>query len=62
MTWIEVLQRSSEGYRVRIIRDDGWEQLETIESMGSELFETCLRTGYFYPDKELDRQTASVTA
>lgn len=46
---IEVLEHTSEGYRIKMIRQGQYERNESIEMMSRELFETCLRTGYFTP-------------
>lgn len=49
-TFVEVLEQSSRGYRVRVIRETRYETKESIELMSRELFETCLRTSYFIPE------------
>ncbi len=58
-TLVEVLQISSEGYQVRMIREGKWEQSESIELISRDLFETCLRTEYFIPEEEDQLERAS---
>ena len=46
-TYVDVLEKSSSGYKVRMKQERRWGFKEDIYQMNSSLFETCLRTGYF---------------
>ncbi|HOC28317.1 MAG TPA: hypothetical protein PKH40_01435 [Treponemataceae bacterium] len=44
--YLSVLRETDEGYMVRIYRDlDGYEEI-LDEYMSTELFDSCVRTGY----------------
>ncbi|WP_020612557.1 OTU domain-containing protein [Sediminispirochaeta bajacaliforniensis] len=58
-TFVEVLHQSSEGYRIRMIREDEWGSSETTDMLSRELFETCIRTGYFLSDAGEEEKAAS---
>ncbi len=46
-TYVEVLEKSSSGYTIRMKHERRWGFKEEIHRMSVNLFDTCLRTGYF---------------
>ena len=54
-TLVEVLQKDSRGYTVRMKRERRWGFKEEILLVSDRLFETCLRTGYF-TEMKVDEQ------
>lgn len=58
-THVEVLEISAAGYKVRMVREGKWESSESVELISRDLFETCLRTGYFIRDEEQEHERAS---
>ncbi len=54
-TLVEVLQKDSRGYTVRIKRERRWGFKEEVLLVSDRLFETCLRTGYFM-EMKADKQ------
>ncbi len=46
-TYVDVLEKNSRGYKVRMKQERRWGYKEDIHQMSVSLFETCLRTGYF---------------
>jgi hypothetical protein len=46
-TFVDVLQKDSKGYKLKIRIEKRWGIEEQIHHMSSRLFESCLRTGYF---------------
>jgi len=46
-TLVEVLQKDSRGYTVRLKRERRWGIREEVHRMSEQLFNTCVRTGYF---------------
>jgi len=46
-TIVEVLQKDSRGFTVRMKKERSWGYKEETCTMSEKLFETCVRTGYF---------------
>ena len=46
-TYVEVLHKDSRGYTVRMKKERSWGFKEETHTMSVQLFETCVRTGYF---------------
>jgi len=47
MRIVEVLQKDRGGYTVKVKQEKRWGFKEEVHQMSADLFETCLRTGYF---------------
>ena len=45
-TIVDVLQKDSRGYTLRLRSEKRWGVEEEIHRMSTRLFESCLRTGY----------------
>jgi hypothetical protein len=46
-TYVDVLEKNSRGYKVRMKQERRWGFKENVHEISRSLFETCLRTGYF---------------
>jgi len=46
-TYVDVLQKDSRGYTLRMRAEKRWGIEEQVHQMSAKLFESCLRTGYF---------------
>lgn len=46
-TLVEVMQKDSRGYTVRLLKERHWGIREEIHRMSEKLFDICVRTGYF---------------
>lgn len=58
-TLVEVMQKDSRGYTVRLKKERHWGVREEVHRMSEQLFETCVRTGYFIEMKaEVQIKTA----
>lgn len=49
---VEVVEKDSRGYTVRVLKERRWGVHEELHRMSIQLFETCLRTGYFIEMKD----------
>ena len=46
-TYVEVLHKDRSGYKLRVREEKRWGVEEQVYRMSTNLFESCLRTGYF---------------
>jgi hypothetical protein len=46
-TYVDVLQKDSRGYTLRLRAEKRWGVEEQTHRMTAKLFESCVRTGYF---------------
>lgn len=46
-TYVEVIHKDSRGYKLRVQEEKRWGVEEREYTMSSNLFESCVRTGYF---------------
>ena len=46
-TYVDVVEKNSRGYKVRMKQERHWGFKEDVHQMSASLFDTCVRTGYF---------------